>query len=301
MLRLVAFASAVVVSGSAVAADLPSRKAAPAAPASTACLEKTAVPIDAYGFNVGTDTNDYGALSASLQYNGAYGTRFGDFAGHTVAAQISYGLLPCLEIGPYVFGGGVSNGGAFGLGNGGFFGGGLEAKYKLLGRDTHGVGLTFDLLIQGAGNSGDYYAPTKSTFDVIPAIFLDKELIAGKLYGALNASYDFGWVDQTFAPLPKDYGVLRLGAALSYQLVDGFFIGADVNHYRKWFGGREAGYATMLGPNFYWQATPKIAVTAAYNVQVAGKTTGPFVGVPGRLDLVNFNQHLLKVKLAYNF
>lgn len=300
MLRLAALASAVVVSGAAFAADLPSRKLAPVAPPSTACLEKTAVPIDAYGFQVGTDTNDYGALSGSLQYNGAYGTRFGNLDGHTVTGQISYGLLPCLEIGPYVFGGGVNNGGLLGLGSGSFFGGGIEAKYKLLGRDTHGVGLTFDILIQGAGNSGNFYAPTKSTFDVIPAVFIDKELISGKLYGALNAAYDFGWVDNAAFPLPKDYGVLRLGAALSYQLVDGFFIGADVNHYRKWFGGNEAGYATTLGPNFYWQATPKFAVTAAYNVQVSGKTT--FLGgVPGNLDLVNFNQHLLKVKLTYAF
>ncbi|MBN9064447.1 MAG: hypothetical protein J0H41_18785 [Rhizobiales bacterium] len=300
MLRIAAFSSALVISGAALAADLPSSKGPPVAPPSTACLEKNAVPIDAFGFNVGTDTNDYGALSGSLQYNGAYGTRFGGFNGHTATGQISYGLLPCLEIGPYLVGGGASNNGALGVGNGSFFGGGVEAKYKLLGRDTHGVGLTFDVLIQGLANNGDLYAPTKSTFDVIPAIFIDKELISGKLYGALNVSYDFGFVDKTIAPLPKDYGVLRLGAALSYQLVDGFFIGADINHYRKYIGGDEAGYATMLGPNFYWQATPKFAVTAAYNVQVAGKTTY-LGGVPGRLDLVNFNQHLLKVKLTYSF
>lgn len=301
MLRLAALASAVVVSGAAFAADLPSRKGAPVAPPSTACLEKNALPTDVFGLNTGSDVNDFGALSASLTYNGAYATRFGNLNGNQITGQVSYGLLPCVEIGPYLTGGWVSNSGVFGLGNGSFFGGGVEAKWKVLGRDTHGVGLTFDLIVQGVGNSGNFYAPTKSTLDVIPAIFIDKELIAGKLYGALNAAYDFGWADKTIAPLSKDYGVLRLGGALSYQVVDGFFLGADVNHFRKWFGGREAGYATTLGPNFYWQATPKLAITAAYNVQVSGKTTGPFVAVPGDLDLVNFNQHLLKVKLAYSF
>lgn len=302
MIRFAVLTSAVVISSAAFAADLPSRKGAPIAPPSTACLEKNGLPTDVFGFNTGSDVNDHGSLSASLTYNGAYATRFGSFAGHTVTGQVSYGLLPCVEIGPYLIGGGLNNGGVLGLGNGSFFGGGVEGKWKVLGRDTHGVGLTFDLVVQGAANNGNFFAPTKSTYDVIPAIFIDKELIAGKLYGALNVSYDFNFRNSVVLGDFTDTGVLRLGAALSYQLFDGFFVGVDVNHFRRYRGffGDELGYATTLGPNFYWQATPKLAVTAAYNIQVGGKTTG-FGGVPGNLDLVNFNQHLLKVKVAYSF
>ncbi|WP_342359186.1 hypothetical protein [Terrarubrum flagellatum] len=305
MLRFAALASAVLVSGAAFAADLPSRKGAPVPPPSAACLEKNALPIDVFGFQVGTDTNDYQALSASVQYNGFYGTRFGDFNGHQIIGQVSYGILPCMEIGPYLTGGWVKNGGLGGIGNGSYFGGGLEAKYKFLGRDTHGLGATFDIIVQGVGNDGAFYAPTKSTWDVIPSLFLDKELISGKLYGAINVAYDFNFRNKVIAGIgdATDTGVLRLGAALSYQLVEGFFIGADINHFRRYKGffGDEFGYATTLGPNFYWQATPKLAVTAAYNVQVAGKTTGGPALSGGDLDIVNFNQHLLKVKFAYSF
>ncbi len=303
MIRLAALASAVLASSAAFAADLPSRKGVPVAPPSAACFEKTALPTDVFGFNVGSDVNDAGALSAAATYNGAYGTRFGSFSGHTGTFQIAYGFGPCFEIGPYVLGTGLRNGGLGGLGNGSAFGGGIEAKWKFLGRDVHGVGATADLILQGQGVSGAFFAPTRTVYDAIASLFIDKELVSGKLYGAINVSYDFNFRDRVVVGDFKNTSVLRLGAALSYQVVDGFFIGADVNHYRRYassFFGGGLGYATFVGPNFYWQATPKLAVTAAYNVQVAGKTTG-FGGVPGRIDLVNFNQHLLKVKVAYTF
>ena len=303
MIRFAVFASALVASGAAMAADLPSRTAAPVAPPSTACLEKTAVPIDIYGFQIGSDVNDYGALSGSLQYNGAYGTRFGDFAGNTGTLQLSYGLAPCLEVGPFLLGTTLRNGGALGLGDGSAFGGGVEFKYKFLGRDTHGVGATAGLIIQGQGLDGNYFAPTSSVWDAIAGLYLDKEFITGKLYGAFNVQYDFNWRDSVIVGDFTNTSILRLGAALSWQVVDGFFIGADINHFRRYdtsFFGGELGYSTFAGPNFYWQATPKLAITAAYNVQLGGKTTG-FGGLPGNLDLVNFNQNLLKVKLIYSF
>lgn len=304
MIRSVTVGCAVIFAGAASAADLPSRKGAPPAPvASGACLEKNGLSTDVFGFNTGSDVADYQSLGASLTYNGAYGARLGGFNGHTFTGQISYGLLPCVEIGPYLLGGWSTTTGLAPNVDGRFFGGGVEAKWKVLGRDTHGVGLTFDLMVQGQGTNGSLFSPTRSVFDTIASVFIDRELVAGKLYGALNASYDFNSRDRVNPGDFTDTSVLRLGAALSWQLVDGFYVGADLNHYRRYstsFFGSELGNATFAGPNFYWQATPKLAVTAAYNVQLAGKVTG-FGGAPGNLDLANFNQHMFKMKLAYSF
>lgn len=61
--------------------------------------------------------------------------------------------------------------------------------------------------------------------------------------------------------------------------------------------GREAGHATFAGPGIDRQATKDLAISAAYNIQLAGKAKGE----PGNLDLTNFSQHLVKVKLAYSF
>ncbi len=212
---------------------------------------------------------------------------------------MSYGLARCFEVGPYLIGTTARNSGLFGLGNGTAFGGGVEFKYKFLGRDTHGVGATLDLVVQGQGLSGNLYAPGKSVYDTTLALFVDKELVAGKLYGAINLAYNWNWYDK----VPGGYfntSVLRLGGALSYQVADGLFFGAEVNHFRRYnsqFFGRELGNATYVGPTFYWQATKALAVTGAYGYQVSGKANG----IPGRLDLSNFNQHLVKFKIAYSF
>lgn len=61
--------------------------------------------------------------------------------------------------------------------------------------------------------------------------------------------------------------------------------------------GKEVGHATFADPGIYWQATKDLAISAAYNIQLAGRAKGE----PGNLDLTNFSQHQVKVKLAYSF
>jgi hypothetical protein len=46
-----------------------------------------------------------GSFGPSLTYGGGYGTRTGTLNGHSAQLQGSYGLLPCLEVGPYLLGG----------------------------------------------------------------------------------------------------------------------------------------------------------------------------------------------------
>lgn len=296
---LVALATATGVSAG-FAADLPSAKGAPAAPAAAgpACYEMEGVPVDAFGFTQGSDVNDLKALSGSLGYNGAYGTRSGTFISHGVSPQLSYGLLPCVEVGPYLLGTGSrasldgfnADVGAYGLGS--------EFKYKLFGRDVHGIGLTavIDPSVTRNDPSG-FGNPNFNVYNTGLRLWADKTLIPGILYGALNVSHDLTWTG------PSGYlrsSTLTLGAALTYQVVDGFYLGGEVRHQRRYADlgfGNDVGNATFAGPNVFWQATKAFSITAAYNVQVAGKAKD----APGNLDLVNFNQHQLKVKAGYAF
>ena len=83
-------------------------------------------------------------------------------------------------------------------------------------------------------------------------------------------------------------------------MFDGLYLSGEVRHQRRHneLGfGKEAGYATFAGPGIFWQASKQLAISAAYNVQIAGKAKG----VAGDLDVTNFSQHLLKVKAAYSF
>ena len=107
---VVKFQSAVIaatlVAGAATAADLPSRKSAPApVPVATVCADSEGIPTDAFGFTTGSDVADRGNFGPSLSYFGGFGARGGRSAAHSFQLQGSYGLAPCLEVGPYLLGG----------------------------------------------------------------------------------------------------------------------------------------------------------------------------------------------------
>jgi hypothetical protein len=283
--------------GTSQAADLPSRKAAPLAPpVLSACSESEGIPTDAFGFTTGSDVADKGSFGPSLTYGGAYGTRTGSSNGHGLMLQGSYGLLPCLEVGPYLLGG-YSRSSLAGISTDErSFGAGIETKYKILGRDLHGIGLT--AVIDPSFNRIDPDGAGRfTTYNTGLRLFADKTLMPGKLYAALNLSHDMTWTG------PEPYGrssTFTVGGSLAWQVLDGVYLSGEVRHQRAYntLGfSKEAGYATFAGPGIFWQATKQFAISAAYNVQVAGKAKGQ----PGDLDLTNFSQHLVKVKAAYSF
>lgn len=303
MTRFRSFVAAAALLGatSAFAADLPSRKGVAVAPApSASCLERNAVPTDIFGFTTGSDVSDLGAWGIAAEYNGAFGTRVGSFYGHLGKLQASTSFLRCFEVGPYVIGSFARNsiplGGSFETTA---FGGGVEMKYKVLGRDTHGVGLTFvvDPSVSAVNISGG--GGNATSFATSLKILLDKELIANKLYGAINLQYDLGWIGND--PYFRTSN-LTLSGALSYQLADGVFLGGEARYLRTHTGltfNRFTGEALFLGPTFYWQATKQLAVTGAVGFQVWGREPG---SVPAaKLNLATANQTIAKLKFAYSF
>ena len=297
-LRLAASLFMSIATTTAFAADLPSRKGAPAAPPPTlsACTEREGIPTDAFGFTTGSDVADTGSFGPSLTYGGAFGTRGGSFNGHGLTLQGSYGLFPCFEIGPYVLGS-FSNASIGGISaDERAFGAGVEMKYKLLGRSMHGLGLT--LVIDPSVNRADPDGAGRfTTYNTGIRLFADKTLIPNTLYAGLNLSHDLTWT----GPSPyQRSSTFTIAGSLAWQVQEGLYLSGEVRHMRahnELGFGKEAGYATFAGPGVFWQATKQLALSAAYNIQVSGKAKGQ----PGNLDLTNFSQHLVKVKLGYSF
>jgi hypothetical protein len=295
----------------AMAADAPGRIKKPTAPvaASQTCKETAGLPTDVFGFTTGSDVNDLGALSGAIEYNGNYGTRFGKLYGHLAKAQLSYSPLPCLEIGPTIQGLSVSaDRSTFGLDTR-QVGGTLEMKYKLLGRATHGVGLTITTepgIFSRKYNSG--FLPAKPSGPVasnLARVLVDFELVKDKLFGAINLEHSAVWDNPILGPGTDSFARLsnvNIRGALAYKVSDTFYLGVEASHQRAYTGifmSKNLGHASFAGPTFYWQATEKLAFTGAYNYQFAGQTSG-FVGSKG-VDLINFNRHQAKLKLAYSF
>lgn len=282
----------------ATAADLPSRKGAPAAPVPvvSACTESEGIPTDAFGFTTGSDVAEVGSFGPSLTYNGGFGTRAGTSNSHGLTLQGSYGLFPCFEIGPYVLGN-VTNASAGGVSaDSRGYGAGVEMKYRLLGRDMHGLGLT--LVIDPSVTRTDPDGASRfTTYNTGIRLFADKTLIPNTLYAAVNLSQDLTWT----GPSPyQRSSTFTIAGSLAWQVQEGLYLSGEVRHLRthnELGFGKEAGYATYIGPGVFWQATKQLALSAAYNIQVAGKAKGE----PGDLDLTHFSQHVVKVKLGYSF
>ena len=296
-LRL-ALSAALLLSGDAFAADLPTRKAAPpAAPSLSACTDKDAIPTDAFGFTTGSDVADTGSFGASLSYNGGFGVRDGRQAAHGLQLQGSYGLLPCLEVGPYLLGG-LTDARIAGLNaDSRSLGAGVEMKYRLLGRDLHGIGLTI-VLDPSVNRTDPDGAGRFTTYNTGIRLFADKTLIEKTLHAAINLSQDLTWTG------PSPYArssTFTVAGSLAWQLSDGLYLSGEVRHQRRQneLGfGKEAGHATFAGPGVFWQPKDSnLALSAAYNIQLAGHAKGQ----PGNLDVTNFSQHLVKVKAAYSF
>jgi hypothetical protein len=321
-----AFGLALTSAHSASGADL-AKKPTPPAPAETvaACKEtkESALPPDVFGFGAGSDVADPGSLAAGLEYGGGFGERGRRFSTHSLKAQLSYGLLPCLEVGPSL---------NTGMANGrdrfspisdrtSVFGGQVEFKYKLLGRATHGLGLT---LVTEPGYSvfnarlKDPLTPFVGSershgFSNTYKALTDFAIVPDKLFGALSVEFAHAYTSREPLGLAgcATNGIssggycrssnLNFRAALAYKAADPFFVGAEVQYLSAYDGAflnRFAGSAVFVGPTFFWEIVPgKVAVNAAWATQVSGKARG----VPGNLDTTNFSQHIAKAKLAFTF
>lgn len=324
-----AFFGLAVASSAVSAADLPSRKGAiapPPAPTSCKETESTALSSDIFGFSSGSDVADVGSLSIAGTYTGAFkgaGFKPGSFNGHSGQLQATTSFFPCWEFGPYLTGT-TSQGSFRGVpGNVRFnsFGGGVENKWKVLGRATHGIGLTldWDINYQGYSQKDSTFIPTLSTSGGAVTssyrIFIDKELIPGKLFGALNVAWDQIWFQRPalVAPFGGDYlrqSNITFSGALSYQVVDGFYLGGEARYVRTHLGNyfnRTTGDGVYVGPTFLWQVNKSLAISGAYGIQVAGsqKAISPAVLAPqfasSDLNLSTLSQHIAKVKVSYAF
>ncbi len=307
----------------ASAADMPGKVLKPSAPApNNACLETSGLPSDIFGFSSGSDVADLGAWGAALEYNGAYGTRFGTLNGHNIKGQVSTSPIRCLEIGPSLNYGSSRATDRIGLTSASAtaFGGQIEFKYKILGRATHGIGLTV--------TAEPGYSAVNNRFNDPLTPFLGSErsrsgsnsfkiltdfaLVPDRIFGAINVEYGQGW--SSSEPLGLNNCVPSIGftggwckasslnvrAALSAKLADTVFVGVEGQHLRAYSGtflNTLNGHAWFIGPTVFWQATEKLAISGTFATQVAGQARG----TPNTLDLDNFSRNIAKLKLGYSF
>ncbi|WP_245288278.1 hypothetical protein [Bradyrhizobium sp. Ec3.3] len=174
----------------------------------------------------------------------------------------------------------------------------LEARYMLMDRHHGPFGLTLIAEPRWGrvdATSGDTLTSYGGTFTIVA----DKELIDNRLFGALNALFD---AQATRLPIPGNWGHdsrIGISSAVSARVTPTLFLGGEVRYLRAYDGlGLDvfSGQALFAGPTFYLQITRGMALSGAWNAQIAGRTAGG-----GSLDLTHFERQQAKLRFNVNF
>ncbi|KMO33936.1 hypothetical protein VQ03_24105 [Methylobacterium tarhaniae] len=254
-----------------------------------------------FGFTEGSDLGVPGEAELEWETTGRLGKRLGRFLAVDSGLALKMPLTGDFRLAPGV----TFN--AYDIGSpgdpvrttGGFNGGFLETRLRLLDRRESPFGLTLSIVpAYGTVDGGSGVGARSFGTDV--ALLADRELIPGTLVAAVNLGFAFS---TTRLPA-RDERVLGSGievaGALAYQVRPGLFVGAEARYARTYEGlalDRLAGQAAYLGPTLYTTLSPQAWASFTWSFQVAGRASGE----PGPLDLSGFDRHQMRLRVGYNF
>ena len=254
-----------------------------------------------FGFTLGSDVDGAGSRGLALETIIGQGRRDGRYGAVGSKLEFSYGATDNLSVSLGLLGGWRNIRGVTGMPDTNAVrldGIGTELRWRLFNREQDPVGLTLhiepSIRVQDetTGEAGFGFGSENK-------LIIDKTLIPGRLYGALNLIYDI----EQFRPrggITEKASAAGIGAALTYQLTKGFFLGAELRYLRAYEGltfNRYLGQAVFAGPTLFWNVTPNLWVSAAVSMQVAGRETGSSAA----LDLADFNRIQARIKIGTEF
>ena len=138
-----------------------------------------------------------------------------------------------------------------------------------------------------------------TNFEFETRLHADAELVPDRVFAGFNALYE-PETTRTSEGIWQKEATLGISAAIALRPIPPVLVGAELWYLRHYDGiafNSFTGDAVYLGPTLYLQLTRKAFVTAAWNVQVAGREAGQ----AGALDLADFSRYRAKLKLAVEF
>jgi hypothetical protein len=175
----------------------------------------------------------------------------------------------------------------------------FDARFRLLDREHAPFGLTLSVEPH-RGFADEMGGERADQYGAEIRILADRELIPGRLFAALNVSYEPEQMRLRDSGETLRESMLGIGAALAMQVMPNVFIGAEARTLRQYEGlglNSFAGQALYIGPTFYATFGQGYFLSAAWNVQVWGAVAGS----SGALDLVNFERHQAKLRVGVAF
>jgi hypothetical protein len=254
-----------------------------------------------FGFTEGSGIGLEGEREFSPDSIGSFGKRDGRYS--AVETKLKYEFTPNqyvqFELGPIVSWHNIHGVTDLEDRNQTSFGGGfLEFRYLLFDRPSSPLAVT--LAIEPEWHHIDETSgETVENFGLETRINADLELVPTRAYLGFNLLYEPETTHDATGTWEKE-ATIGGSAALAYRIHPAIVVGAEIWYLRHYDGvGLDAftGDAVYVGPNVYFQISPKMFVTAAWNTQVSGREAN----IPGKFDLSDFARQRAKLKLAVEF
>jgi hypothetical protein len=254
-----------------------------------------------FGFTEGADIGRKGEREAESETIGRFGKAAGSYAAMTQNDEVKWLPTGNLRIGANVVLAYFDISGVPGLPDAQlatFEGLSFEARFMLMDRHYGPLGLT--VIAEPRWGRVDATSGDLSTsYGGALTVAADREMIDNILFGALNVLYDH---QATRLPIPDTWAhesKFGFSAALSSRVNSALFVGGEVRYFTINDGlglGSSSGQAVFAGPTFYLQIAKGMALSGAWNMQVAGH-----VANGGSLDLTHFERQQAKVRFNANF
>lgn len=254
-----------------------------------------------FGFTEGSDLGVPGEAELEWETSGRLGKRLGRFLAVDSGLALKVPLSSDFRLAPGV----TFN--AYDIGapgdpvrtTGGFNGGFLETRLRLLDRRAALFGLTLNV-VPGYGTvDGATGAPARS-FGTEISLLADRELIPHRLVAAVNVGFAFSSVGMDATDERLTGSGVEVAGALAYRVQPGLFLGSEIRYARNYEGlslDKLAGQAAYLGPTAYVTLSPQAWASFTWSFQIAGGA----VGEPGPLDLSGFDRHQMRLRVGYSF
>ncbi len=254
-----------------------------------------------FGFTEGADIGAEGEKSIEYETTTSMGKRGGRYG--VLEQEIEYEGVPTQSFGFELSAHGLAYSiqGVDGLDNAhglNFSGLSTELRYLVIGR---GPGSPFGLTLVAEPEWArlDDGGQPVTDFSTNFLGIVDSELIANRLYGAVNLSYE---PDIAKSPGQSWEHASTLGAstALAYRLTPKITAGGEIEYYSAFDGfafNNFQGEALYIGPTLQVQLTGKTMFAAAFSTEVAGHAAGESHG----LDLTNFPHYRGNLKVEFEF
>ncbi len=230
-----------------------------------------------FGFTAGSDTGDANGKGVSAEATPRIGKRVGAYRALGTKAEFGFGVTDDFNMSFAALGGchRIRNVPEFDdvRGRCAFNGFGTEVRWRFLDRSKGPFGLTLQLepsfsrLDDGSGIAGRGLGSENK-------LIFDRELVPGILFGAVNLLYDVERFRERRAFATERGGTPGMSAALAVQVAPKLFIGAEARYQRAYEGlslQRYSGDAVYIGPTLFAQLPGSSWLSAAWNVQVAGR------------------------------